>query len=195
MTNQETDLWAWALRVYADDGISQSLLEFQDRFDLNINIILWCCWCALHDKILQRVEILNAVKMDREWSTHVTVPLRLARRNCRAFDRARQSEGNGNRGSEDLQSFYEAIKAVELQSERHELESLQAIPSLIGLGQREGFSSHEQRGQNARRNIAGYLAEMGTARYEGFSVSLVETFVDMIFKADDDQAVPGKTHA
>lgn len=168
---------------YGRGDIKKRLLSLQDDFALNVNILLWCCWCAAGDRAVQRMEILNAVEIANHWSHQVTGPLRTARRGTGLIPSRLKAPVT--------QALYENIKQVELSAEKIELVMLARLVADDAMATRlKGLeiSPMAREGQAvgapidiARRNVMAYLAEIGAARIEGFSVSPVEAFVQEVF--------------
>ena len=78
-----SSLWAFSLDFYALDGVSARLIEWQDRDDLDVNIVLCLCWHAGRGFNLN-VSALNAMVAAVEpWRVQVIGPVRAARRAIR----------------------------------------------------------------------------------------------------------------
>lgn len=74
------DFWSWSLAAYRREGVEAALLELQDRYDLSVNILLWCIWCAQDFAELPDIAIRKAADLSEQWTRAVTGPLRTARR-------------------------------------------------------------------------------------------------------------------
>lgn len=46
----DSDFWQFSIHFYQIEGVEQSCLELQNRFNLNVNLILFCYWLALEKK-------------------------------------------------------------------------------------------------------------------------------------------------
>jgi uncharacterized protein (TIGR02444 family) len=38
--------WDWSLETYSRPGVAEALLDLQDRFNLSVNMLLWCLWSS-----------------------------------------------------------------------------------------------------------------------------------------------------
>jgi len=177
----EAHLWHWALETYGRGTVKHKLLALQDDFSLNVNILLWCCWTASAGRQVQRMEILNAVEIANHWSAQVTGPLRQARRGSRlmpAWLKAPTTE-----------ALYDDIKTVELAAEKIELVLLARLVTDAAMVRNMGEGTLADDALDiARRNVMAYLAEIGAARIDGFSVSPIEAYLEAVFASDDAQA-------
>lgn len=36
--------WDYSLRVYCGDGVPAACLDLQDRFEIDVNVMLFCSW-------------------------------------------------------------------------------------------------------------------------------------------------------
>ena len=72
-------LWDYSLKLYTHEDVKQLCLTLQDCYDINVNMILWCCWYASEQgqfspKLLNQILAYNA-----PWHDNVTRQLRQAR--------------------------------------------------------------------------------------------------------------------
>ncbi len=160
--------WEWSLSRYARDGVEPVLLRLQDEFGFNVNILLWCCWCADHFGDAPEPVFRKAIDFTSQWSANVTKPLRAARRYLKTPPPSAPS------GAEALRA---RIKDAELKAEAVEQSYLEALA--------QNALQPAARGEDprpcARRNLAAYTALIGAARLKGFTISLLETLIDRIF--------------
>ena len=106
-------LWDYASTIYALEGVAPACLVLQDRFGVDVNLLLYAAWLAHLQQRLgaTHVEALDAFVSD--WRDQVVRPLRTLRRQLRAV------AGAGE--------FFEAVKALELRSERVQLDRMYAF--------------------------------------------------------------------
>ena len=73
--------WQFSLQVYEEPNVEAALLHLQDHYDLNINLVLYCCWFAKTGlgRIKQK-EFKCVVESTRNWHRQVTESLRKLRR-------------------------------------------------------------------------------------------------------------------
>lgn len=99
-------LWDYSVAVYSRDGISAICLELQDRYGVDVNVLLYGAWLAASDRRLTRTH-LSAVSVDvDEWRNTVVQPLRSLRRELRCYPAAA--------------AIREDLKALELRSEHQQ---------------------------------------------------------------------------
>lgn len=110
------EFWEFTLAIYGRPGVSPALIELQDRFGRDVNLVLYCCWVAATGRgRLSGDEIARADAAVARWRSGVVEPLRAARR---AAKQAPPVETDG---------FYEHIKEVELEAERISHRCLAAV--------------------------------------------------------------------
>ncbi len=96
-------LWLYSLKQYKDPECAKFLINAQDQYHLDINILLYLAFMA-HKKCTVNMPILmNGHAMT--WQREVVQPIRALRRRIKHFD---------NR------AWYKDIKALELNAEKYE---------------------------------------------------------------------------
>ncbi|MDI1366281.1 MAG: TIGR02444 family protein [bacterium] len=109
-------LWDWALKAYARQDVADACLNLQDGHGQNVPYLLWAAWAAGEGRT---VDPKVAALLMRRWDAEIGAPLRGVRRALKPT-----SPDIADQAREDLR---EAVKAVELRSERVLLESLEAL--------------------------------------------------------------------
>jgi uncharacterized protein (TIGR02444 family) len=100
-------LWAFSLDFYARPGVSEALIELQDRAGLDVNLILFALWHGLSGRgRLDYERLAIAYQAARAIQTEIVMPLRALRRRFRTDP------------DPDIQRLREAIKALELDAEK-----------------------------------------------------------------------------
>lgn len=74
-----TDLWDWAVRAYAADGVQAACLDLQDSADQDVPLLLWAAWCARTGRPLDAETLEAAVDLTRAWRDQAIAPLRAVR--------------------------------------------------------------------------------------------------------------------
>ena len=174
-----TGFWAWSLDHYSAPGVEAVLLELQDSFNLNVNMLLWCCWCAEYFEDVPEAVFRKADERLRHWSQAVTTPLRQARRFLKT-----PPETVDAGASKELR---DDIKRIELASEKIEQSLLEAAAE-ENLDRAEAIDV-ETTTTRARHNVTQYLILAGATKNQSFSVSLPEALVARIFAGE---SAPGK---
>ncbi len=165
--------WYWSLDHYGRNGVEPTLLRMQDEFDFNINIALWCCWCAEFYEDMPELVLRNAIDRTSAWNTNVTIPLRSIRRYL--ADQAPTKTALG-------EPFRDAIKENELAAEKEEQSRLEALADMMSpLSTSKADPHHSEPQIRARRNLAAYTALIGAAKKNTFTVSLLEQLIDHIY--------------
>lgn len=112
-------LWDWSLRAWVAPGVSLAALDLQDAQGQCIPLLLWAAWAAQTGRPAGQDEIEAAVDTARVWHETTIAPLREIRR---AMKSRIPDMDDGAR-----ETVREGIKAIELQTERHLLEALDAL--------------------------------------------------------------------
>ena len=100
-------LWAFSLDFYARPGVSEALIELQNRDGLVVNLILFALWHGLSGRgQLDDERLAIADQAARAIQTEIVMPLRALRRRFRTDPDA------------DIQRLREAIKGLELDAEK-----------------------------------------------------------------------------
>lgn len=114
------DLWAWSNAVYAAPGVAEACLTLQDRFGLDVNLMLWAAWrhaCAAPVDTAAAREGRDAVRVI---NAELVAPLRTVRRTAKAHR---------------AEALYAAVKAAELAAEKLVQERLAALPRRPASGE------------------------------------------------------------
>jgi uncharacterized protein (TIGR02444 family) len=142
------EFWDFTLTIYGQPGVSPALIELQDKFGRDVNLVLYCCWVAASGRgALSAADLAAADAAVAVWRGGVVEPLRAARR---AAKQAPPVETAG---------FYEAIKKIELDAERisHRCLASVAPSAKAGVSSADRLAALEA-------NLATYLgAEAGGA--------------------------------
>ena len=114
-----SEFWDWSLIHYARDGVEPLLLQLQDEFGLDANILLWACWCATIYDVLPKALVHDAMVQTTPWATKVTTPLRNARRDLKSLMATHEIDSAAG--------LRTAIQQNELLAEKVEQEILEAL--------------------------------------------------------------------
>ncbi len=83
----DTSLWAFSVSIYGRPGAAEECLSLQDRFGVNINILLLSLYAASEfGAILSRDDICTADGAVAHWQTQVVKALRKVRRLLKQSD-------------------------------------------------------------------------------------------------------------
>ncbi|WP_271409741.1 TIGR02444 family protein [Pseudomonas sp. Q1-7] len=109
-----SDLWTFALRLYAEPGVEQACLRLQDQ-GADVCLLLTACWLGRRGMTVDAARLDTLKRVCEPWQTEVVEPLRALRRNWSA--QARDDPA--------LAGLREQIKALELEAERKLLARLE----------------------------------------------------------------------
>ena len=104
--------WGFSLAVYGAEAVEPECLSLQDRFGLDINLLLLCAFVgAVHGVTLTADDIAAARAEAASWHDDIVKPLRAARRRLKtvALSEARIAEAAAQ--------LRTRVKAAELESE------------------------------------------------------------------------------
>lgn len=140
--------WAFSLRIYGKDGVAPACLRLQERHSVDVNILLFACWCAIEGPgALSEQAMRQVVDAVSPWHDRQVRTLRRLRVELK-------TERHG--APADLaESLRNQIKAGELLAERIEQTMLYRMAEDIGP------STPENNSALAEENMSGYLAILG----------------------------------
>ena len=163
-----SSFWDWSLEHYQQKAVSSTLLKLQDDAGLNVNLLLWCLWCARDYEQIPELVLRKAHDLTSRWSADLAISLRQVRRALKSPPKQADAD--------KAKALREVIKKAELSAEEIEqlmLENL-AEENLKPVGDTVGYE------QRARRNLVSYATLAGASRSVGFSVGLLESLVESI---------------
>jgi uncharacterized protein (TIGR02444 family) len=120
--NTGEDFWAFSVRVYSKPDVPPACLALQNDYGLDVNLLLYCCWLGTHGAQLEVAALAQALAFADPWSEHVVRPLRHARTWMK-----HDSDARGRLPSEDYTGLRESIKTIELEAERLQQLTLEAM--------------------------------------------------------------------
>lgn len=86
MLTFDNPFWKFSLSVYAVPAVSAECLDLQRRFDIDVNLLLFCAWAGSAHKIVLSEENFGAIEASvTVWHDSVVRPLRAARQNLKAL--------------------------------------------------------------------------------------------------------------
>ncbi|WP_193172964.1 TIGR02444 family protein [Nisaea nitritireducens] len=107
MSVPDTPFWIYSLATYSREDVAAGCLALQDRFGLDVNLILLCCWLGSRGTALDRAQTDQAIALAREWADPVIVPLRAIRRHLKP-----------KTADEHIASFRKQLAALEFDAEK-----------------------------------------------------------------------------
>lgn len=109
--------WNFSLAVYRSTEVQNECLLLQDRFGLDVNLVLLCAFLgAVHGVALSAGDIASARQEIGRWHEDIVRPLRAARRALKTVEAA---------DAEAALQLRTKVKAAELEAERIEQTTLE----------------------------------------------------------------------
>ena len=137
MNDDSTQLWNFALSLYAKQPIATACLALQDEGGADVCELLWACWVAslglsLNDNVDQALHDVRA------WQRQFTYPLRAQRRALKLQADKRC----------DIAQLHKVLKEAELLAEREALLKLQEL-----VYRREGVGTSTEPLSALKKNL------------------------------------------
>ena len=108
------ELWQYSLKHYPK--IDSLLLELQDHYQLNINLLLLCGYAQQQGCAIDELQLANLLSQCQQWQQQLLTPFRTLRRELKSQLTATQ---------------YQAMLTMELALERHQQQQLvTSLPEL-----------------------------------------------------------------
>lgn len=140
MSNDDNPFWRWSVAHY---GMAETnLLRLQDEYQCDVNIILFCCWCAQEYAALDQTDITAAITLSDDWTTQIIKPIRAARRHLKNVSPPQEALRN-------------TVKDAELSAEH----ALQNMLYQFALDRLKSVTNN-QTNEIARKNLAFYDAQL-----------------------------------
>jgi uncharacterized protein (TIGR02444 family) len=77
--------WDFSLAVYGREGVAPACLELQDRRGIDVNLLLFCLWCATDRQVAYDAAAFRTIAAAADdWQQTVIRPMRAARRRLKA---------------------------------------------------------------------------------------------------------------
>jgi len=119
-----SELWDWAVKAYAADGVGEACLHLQDAAGQNVPLLLWAAWAARTGRTPDADTLEAACDVARAWQEAAIAPLRAVRRAMKGR--------NPDLEDTDREAVRAQVKAVELEAERRLLAALETLSPLPG---------------------------------------------------------------
>jgi uncharacterized protein (TIGR02444 family) len=150
----DSPFWHFSQSIYAAAGVEEECLQFQDKFGVDVNLLLFSAFVgAVHGALLPTEELSNASATIAQWQENVVRSLRTIRRALK------QAELPHPAVALAVDGLRESVKSVELEAERIEQIALEAwCQSRVG--------PRAERNAAVRANIRVLLALSGVVPQE-----------------------------
>lgn len=101
---ENNPFWQYSFDTYRKPGVATAVLALQDAFDIDVNVVLCCCWLGAKACCLSTVQVTCLIEESEGWRTQCLLPVRGVRRFLK-----------GQAGAGVL---YGKVKGLELELER-----------------------------------------------------------------------------
>lgn len=140
-----TSFWEYSNSVYHKPGVERTLLLLQQRFGVDVNVVLFCSWVALFRHLRLPAEgIATLISHTDVWQNETVRPLRRVRQRLKS-----SSEGMPR---EEVQALRERVQELELHAEHIEQNFLESESHRIGVS-----AAPSEPRQAAVYNVIGYF--------------------------------------
>lgn len=114
--SHENAFWTFSLAVYAAEGVAAECLELQEKYSLDVNVLLFCAWIAWVRQVALTGSDMQAIQADvQPWHEATVKPLRSVRRYMKGMP-----DG-------EIKLLRSKVKGLELEAERIEQSMLFAL--------------------------------------------------------------------
>ena len=149
-TSEDEAFWRFSLAFYERPGVSDALIELQDRDGFDVNLVLFALWLGISGRGALGGDALAAAKQVADTlRSEIVEPLRRLRRKLR------------HHPDREVQQFREGVKALEIAGEKLVQERL---ARLAGGGR--ATTDPEGSRAAAHANLALYLGGEGVRSKE-----------------------------
>lgn len=146
----DSELWRFALQVYARPGVAQACLALQARHRLDVNLLLYALWVgARRGAVLSDAEWRLAERAVRAWHRRIVKGLRALRVDLKAM-----IEVLGPDRQPEARAIRAGVKGLELDAEHLELMLLEARAP---AARRDGKDAARRNARACLRRRAGRL--------------------------------------
>ena len=158
----DSDFWTFSLQTYAKPNVAGVCLELQDRFGVDVNLLLYMLWAASRGRLLHVHEIAAIAGYVQAWQKQVVTPLRVARRQLKSSP----PDGWSRVETDQLR---QRVKAEELEAERLQQNAMANFLSVDKAGEADTVETA------AKSNLAGYASVLAVTFPERHVSVLTQT--------------------
>ncbi|MDF1693236.1 MAG: TIGR02444 family protein [Zhongshania sp.] len=113
---RDYSLWDYALAVYSQPAIQAQCLHLQDRYELDVNLLLAAGYWACAQRCWSNAQVDELVAESAELRENYVLPLRALRTNATGPKR---------------KALYQALKTAELAAERLQIDAIAHLLSVM----------------------------------------------------------------
>ena len=164
--SRAADFWNFSVELYGRPGVAAACLSLQDRFEADVNIVLFCCWLAKTGRGRVSARLLASIRKSvSPWHAEIVRVLRALRRRLKAPD--------PDWPSRETERLRQCIKDAEIEAERIE----QVMIAGLNLpAPRAGATPR----RDARASLDRYFATLGSS-LDDADRTTISTLLDSCF--------------
>lgn len=170
-----SDLWRFSVDIYQRPDVEPTCLELQDRYQVDVNILLYCCWLGQQHRLLNSDQINTMMSTTQPWHASILQPLRDAHKMMKNHIIALPAEL--------LDQTIDNIKEMELNAERMAQLSLEKCFSIEALQLAEADTA----AACATQNLMAYTGQIEAIGSIGDISQQISLILAAIF--DDEESV------
>lgn len=121
MPNKPQLFWDFSMQLYKQEGVADACLSLQDKFNIDVNLILFCYWYGYSFGEIERPLLQQIIKFSTKWRDSVVQPLR----NVRVW-----MKQNTDRTAQ-FDHLRQKIKVNELAAEKYQQELIESLVASV----------------------------------------------------------------
>ena len=114
--------WDFAVGAYRKPGVAEACLSLQERYGVDVNVLLYCCWYGCTRGSLDGPAMERILSFAEPWAENVVRPLRAARTWMKTIGCT-----EAYIAGEDCMGLREEIKRAEFEAERLQEDRMQEL--------------------------------------------------------------------
>jgi uncharacterized protein (TIGR02444 family) len=120
MDTAADSFWSFSLALYGKPGVAAALIGLQDRLNLDVNMLLYCCWVGCEGRSVSAADLAAVEVVAEPWQAEVVRPLRALRRRLKG--------GFGELPADRVETYRRGLNDLEIEGERIAQEAMAAVP-------------------------------------------------------------------
>lgn len=170
--------WDYSLRVYGGDGVPAACLVLQDRFEIDVNVMLFCSWIGHSGRgVMTAADLSAALGAVSGWNEGIVRSLRAVR----------QALKGGFPPAPDAESAALRRRILKIEVDSEHVEQL-ILARAVERPPADGLPA-SRRAADAVANIGAYFARHGAALVETDADSLAAVLGAAFTELETDNVV------
>ncbi len=146
--DRKSPFWRFSVKFYAVPGVAPACIDLQDQAGVDVNVLFFLLWSATESRAFDKAGVEEIERAIGPWRDMAVAPLRNVRRALKSPPPALAADV--------AEAFRTRIKAVELEAERLQQETMYALVATAGMG-RAAASPDEA----VRTSVSAYQSVLG----------------------------------